>query len=111
MSTSPVGGEFRYTVRASCSTPALAAEFADWLRGGHVAEVVASGALSAEVLLVDASADSPSSTCEVRYRFTDRNAFQAYERDHAPRLREEGRQRFPADRGITFTRSTAVLVR
>ena len=75
-----------------------------------MADVVAAGALDAELLRLDDSASSPAITLEVRYRFTDRAAFEAYERDHAPRLREEGRHRFPAERGIVFTRSTATVV-
>ncbi len=69
----------------------------------HLADVCAAGAQSAE-LIVDGL------RCETRYTFADRAAFDAYERDHAPRLRDEGLQRFPLSLGLTYSRTTGKRV-
>lgn len=67
------------------------------------------GALAAEIVELD-GAGGPR-VFEVRYVFEDRAAFDAYERDHAPRLREEGLRLFPpAADGLKYERSTGVVV-
>lgn len=48
--------------------------------------------------------------CSVRYRFPDRHAFEVYERDHAPRLREEGLRKFPLELGLHYTRTVGTVV-
>lgn len=96
-----------YTVTADFTDAAVADEWITWLRDEHLAEVLASpGCLSAEVIRFHAAPDPMLTRCEVRYHFTDREAFAAYERNHAPRLREEGLKHFPTSRGITYARST-----
>jgi hypothetical protein len=45
----------------------------------------------------------------VRYHFPSREAFAAYERDHAPRLRADGLRRFPPERGVSYRRSVGVV--
>ena len=67
---------------------------------GHVREVCRVGRATAEVVRIDA--ESP--TVEVRYTFASREAFAAYERDHAPRLRAEGAERFA--KSARFARAT-----
>jgi len=47
-------------------------------------------------------------TLESRYTFASRAAFEAYERDHAARLRAEGLALFPS--GVAFTRTTGEFV-
>src|SRR4051812_3784579 len=89
-----------YVIRASFTNTSIAEDWLLWLQTGHVAEVLASGASSAELIALDA----PQSTYEVRYRFPSREALDAYERDHAPRLRADGLKLFPTDRGITYHR-------
>jgi len=104
---------FVYSVAAEFDDPSTAHEWIAWLRDGHLAEVVAAGAIDAEVVLLDPPPGTPGSVgarCEVRYRFADREAFAAYERDHAPRLRADGMARFPADRGVRLTRRSGVPV-
>ena len=49
-------------------------------------------------------------TLEARYDFSNREAFERYERESAPLLREEGLQRFPPSRGAVYHRSTGVVV-
>ena len=43
---------------------------------------------------------------EAHFRFADRAAFEAYERDGAPRLRAEGLELFPPEAGVTYRRRT-----
>ena len=92
---------FAYTVACTFDDPAVANEWIGWLRDEHLAEVLAAGALDAEVIRVDGQL----TRCEVRYHFTSREAFAAYERDHAPRLRAAGLQLFPTSRGLKYERS------
>lgn len=87
-----------YVVRVSCDTEAHRARMEAWLLGGHLADVVAAGALSATLLRYD---DAPL-VLDADYRFASREAFAAYERDHAPRLRAEGKTLFPE--GVRFER-------
>ncbi len=75
-------------------------EWCRWLRDEHLADVVTAGALRAELIcFVD------EKRCEARYVFASREAFDRYERDHAPALRDEGLARFPLARGLTYSRS------
>lgn len=97
-----------YTVSAIFEDARVAEEWIAWLRHEHLAEVCAAGALDAEVIRMDPPDSTPQETrvrCEVRYHFSSREAFDAYVRDHAPRLRAEGLQRFPPERGVTYGRS------
>ena len=94
-----------YTVVAHFADAAVAEEWITWLRDGHVAEVLAGGAVSAHVITMDAAAGSKEVRCEVRYHFADRESFAAYERNHAPRLRAEGLSRFPSERGVRYERT------
>ena len=94
--------EIAYTVRARCDGPHLAREFVSWLVDGHLAGVIAGGASAASVVLLDAVGDAR--TVEVRYRFSDREAFERYEREAAPALRAEGLERFAPGSGIAFER-------
>lgn len=93
---------FAYTVTCTFDDPAIADEWIAWLRDTHLADVCAAGALDAEVIRLDGS----PCRCEVRYHFASRESFAAYERDHAPRLRAEGLQRFSPERGLKYERST-----
>lgn len=96
-----------YVVAATFTDGAVADEWLAWLRGGHVAAVLAGGAESAEVVELDAK---EGRSFEVRYRFGSREAFVAYERDHAPRLREEGLRLFGPERGVSYRRTTGLVV-
>ena len=91
-----------YTVRISCPDVAVASAMRAWLVGGHAAEVCAAGALRAEVTV---DADGGGRRIECRYLFATREAFAAYERDHAPRLRADGLRRFPPTTGVRYERS------
>jgi hypothetical protein len=97
---------FSYVVRCELDDEALAARYLAWLRDeGHVAEVCAVAGASATIVRLDPPLPP---RIEVRYRFPSREAFAAYERDHAPRLRGEGRVRFP--RGARFIRESGEIL-
>jgi hypothetical protein len=99
-------GRVAYTVAVTFVDGGLAEEWLGWVAEGHVAEVLAGGAIGAEVVEVD----GPMRSFEVRYHFPSREAFAVYERDHAPRLRAEGLARFPVEKGVTYRRSLGVVV-
>ena len=98
-----------YTVSCTFNDPAVADEWISWLRDEHLAEVFAAaapGILDAEVIRFDGT----PVRCEVRYHFASREAFAAYEKNHAPRLRAEGLKRFPPERGLQYARSLGDVV-
>ncbi len=94
-----------YTVRCEFTDPAVADAWLRWLAEEHLADVCAAGALDAEAVRLDGD----PVTCEVRYHFADRAAFETYERDRAPALREEGLSRFPLDLGLSYRRSVGAV--
>lgn len=90
-----------YVVRAEFDDEALRQAFVAWLvEGGHARDVCAAGATSAEIVRVDGAPPR----VEVRYVFESRDSFARYEREHAPRLRDEGKARFPG--GVRMERFT-----
>lgn len=93
--------EISYTVSVTFPDDSLVESWLRWLRQGHIEDVLAGGATHAEIVAMDA----PPRAFEVRYRFPSREAFECYEREHAPRLRAEGLKLFPVERGITYRRS------
>ena len=89
-----------YSVRIEFDDATLRDEFGVWLRDRHIKDVLAAGAQSAKLVVHD-----PATAIDVRYTFESRAAFDAYERDHAPRLRADGLA-FLAGRTARFTRTT-----
>jgi hypothetical protein len=101
-----------YAVTAICPTAEIAAEYVDWLtEGGHLQAVIDAGAVSAEAIRLDPPPNAPSTPVRIvsEYRFKDRHAFESYEREHAPKLRAEGRERFES-MGLRFERETGEIV-
>lgn len=95
-----------YTVRCRFTDAAVAEKWLDWLRDGHLQDVCDAGAESAYAVRMDLEPGSTdAAVCEARYTFPSRNAFEIYEADHAPRLREEGLTLFPLDLGLSYARS------
>jgi len=90
-----------YTVAVTFEDAALAEEWLRWLREDHIADVLAGGALDAEIVELD----GPKRSFEVRYHFRSREDFARYEREHAPRLRAEALQKFPVEKGVAYRRS------
>ncbi len=100
---------FSYTVAGTFDDARVAHEWIEWLRSEHLRDVCAAGALDAEVIRCDVAAGAKT-RMEARYHFESRAAFDAYVRDHAPRLREEGLKRFPPERGLAYERSSGEVV-
>lgn len=98
-----------YTVRALCPDPLTAQEYVDWLKGGHIQEVIKGGALSAAVIRLDDQPAGPHRV-EVRYQFADRAALDRYLAQFAPALRADGLKRFPPERGVAFERTVGEIV-
>ena len=96
----------RYTIAVTFPDEETAGRWLKWMRDGHAAEVLAGGATAAEVV----RRDGPVIEYEARYSFPSREAFDQYEREHAPRLRAEGLRHFPTEYGIHYHRSTGVVV-
>lgn len=94
-----------YTVAVTFQDRVLADEWLQWLTDGHIAEVLAGGARDAEIIELDGATPS----FEIRYHFPSREVFAQYEKEHAPRLRAEGLQRFPVEKGVTYRRSIGVV--
>ena len=97
---------FSYNVCCRFADADLVEPWLEWLRNEHLADVLAAGALDAEVVQFD----GVPTVCEVRYHFADSEAFAAYERDHAERLRSEGLRKFPLASGLSYTRQTGLVV-
>ncbi len=104
-------GAFLYAVRTRFTNHAVRAEFIEWLEHGHLAAVVDAGALSAELVEHEPSADDPDAPADVesRYRFASREAYERYAAGPALPLRADGLARFPAERGVAMTRIFARL--
>ncbi|MGY0231592.1 DUF4286 domain-containing protein [Longispora urticae] len=83
-----------YAVRTEFSDGSERDDYLDWLRGGHVAAVVAGGALTGEVTILD------DGSVESRYTFASREAFADYEAGPAVALRADGAGRFPGARFV-----------
>lgn len=102
-----------YTVIVTIADEARAKEWLGWLRDGHIADVMAGGAVRAEIVRLDGNDDSPNAcvrTYEIRYRFDNRGKFEEYLETHAPRLREDGLKRFPPEAGFTYRRTTGEIL-
>jgi hypothetical protein len=89
-----------YVVRIDFDDATLRDAFGIWLRDRHIKDVLAAGAQGAKLYV-----HGDAYAIEVRYTFDSREAFDAYERNHAPRLRADG-VAFLAGRPARFTRST-----
>jgi hypothetical protein len=102
-------GGFHYSVTATLPDKATADRFADWLTGGHIADVIAGGALSGRMIRLD---DDPGTGAgggpiriETQYLFASRKAYDAYAAGPAVALRAEGVAKF-GDAGVAFERRT-----
>ena len=93
-----------YTVLAEFDDSAVCDEFIAWLTDDHAAKVIEAGALSAEVTRLEPDPPNKPHRVEVRYRFSDRKAFDLYLAEGAPRLRHEGLARFGPETGVRMSR-------
>jgi hypothetical protein len=94
-----------YIIIATFTDPRVADEWMDWLKSGHIEQVLQHGANDAEIVRVD----SPQHHIEVRYHFRSRQVFSDYEINHAPKLRAEGTAKFPPHRGISYERTIGIV--
>jgi len=103
-------GAVTYTVICKIDFETMEQEWLDWLQGnneggGHIDEVIACGAQSAEIIKRDKDDPAtPGTTYEIRYRFENRAALDDYLEKHAQRLREEGLEKFPVADGFHYRR-------
>jgi hypothetical protein len=100
---------YRYTVR--CEFPRndrlVIESWLDWLRDPHIADVMKGGASGAEVVAM--SGEMPA--FEIRYRFDSKADFDRYQREVAPKLREEGLQLFPPEQlGVDYSRTDGEVI-
>jgi len=108
-----MSGPILYTVQCRCPSAEKAALWVAWLRGGHIGEVLGAGASSAAIIRLDPESNDENDqgvTLQVQYRFNDRSTYQQYIDDHAPRLRAEGLERFPADDGFVYSRTVGTII-
>lgn len=94
---------YSYTVIALFGDRGTADEWVAWMRDDHAEKVLAAGALDVEVVQLDG--EPGEIVYEARYHFTDEAAFRRYEAEEAPRLRQEGRTRFPPAMNVMFKRT------
>ena len=100
-----------YTVRCKFTSEdriEVSNRWLDWLRDGHIQDVVDGGAIGADIVRM--TTDENELVFEIRYRFPDRPTFEAYEAEHAPRLRTEGLEKFPLNLGLAYERSTGEII-
>lgn len=95
-----------YSVTCTFQNESLAREWLEWIESEHLGGVIAAGAIDAEVVILDGN----PMRCETRYHFASREEFNIYEREHAPRLRNEGLKKFPLTRGMSYVRSMGEVV-
>jgi hypothetical protein len=96
--------KFFYTVSCRIEDPLLETRWLGWLEREHIADVIAAGALSAEVV----RRDGEGRVYDIHYRFKDSAAYDDYIENHAPRLREEGMKLFP--HGLAYARTSGEII-
>lgn len=103
--------QIAYTVIATISYKSKAEEWLDWLKNGHIDDVIKGGAESAEIVRLDHETEGQADTTyEIRYKFKDRGIFEEYIEKHAPALRQEGYEKFPSTDGFKYHRTTAEII-
>jgi hypothetical protein len=109
-----------YTVTATIPDAATLREYLVWLKSGHIDQVVQAGAESGMTVLLDEEPagnggpyEQPTAGGSVvaQYIFASREAFERYEREHAPALRADGIERFGprTGKGVNFARTVGVV--
>lgn len=93
------GSTWRYAVTATLTTQEALEHYLDWLLDGHINEVCL---WAEEAEVVEQSGLKVQSV----YWFKDYETFERYEREGAPKLREEGVRFAQELGGIVFERTT-----
>lgn len=100
------GPKLLYQVSASIVSKADCDAYLDWLRDGHVADVVAAGAQSGTVAVEAGAFAGYTVVCS--YVFASAEAFATYEAGPASALRAEGIALFGPESGRSLTWSRFV---
>jgi hypothetical protein len=100
--------EIAYTVTALLPDAVTRDRYVRWLREGHIQQVVAGGAKEAVVVAVDEPPRPLKVVC--RYIFANREAYDQYVTEHAPKLRAEGMALFGPELGVSFERSVGKVI-
>lgn len=100
--------EVAYTVTALLPDTVTRDRYIRWLREGHIQQVVSGGAKEAAVVVIEEPARPLKVVC--RYIFENREAFNRYVADHAPKLRAEGMALFGPELGVSFERSVGSII-
>lgn len=101
--------EIAYSVTASIPDEQTRQDYIAWLRAGHTDAVLAGGAMSASIIVLDRDSETDPYRVETRYIFDSRARFDDYTTHHAPKLREEGVRLF-VPRGVKFSRTIGEVV-
>lgn len=101
---------YSYVVRVQIDDARVFETYVGWLRDTHVGEMCISGARDADLIVMDVAPNEPFAV-EVHYRFVSRDAYEKYEREHAPRMQQAGlielsRLGVEPGRGVSFQRAT-----
>ena len=101
---------YSYVVRTLFEDARVYDAYVAWLRDTHTGDVCMSGARDADLLVMDVAPGEPF-IVESHYRFVSREAFEKYEREHAPRLRQQcltelARLGVEPGRGVTMQLAT-----
>ena len=97
---------FSYTVSCRFTNPSVASRWLQWLKTEHIQDVIDAGAQSAEVFeMMDGELEY-----QIRYQFASQEAFEKYDSEKAPALREEGLEKFPLSLGLEYHRTTGKRV-
>ncbi len=102
-----------YTVVCRMTDENKVEEWLNWLKNGHIDDVIAGGATDAQIIRLDPN-EHPNGQkehiYEVRYHFKSQDIFDSYLANHAPRLREDGLKRFPPENGFEYNRTMGTII-
>lgn len=97
---------YQFTVAVSFPDEETCERWVEWMYYVHVEEVLSAGAISCEVVRIEGT----TIQLEARYLFESQEAFEAYERNEAPRLRADALEQFPPETGILYRRNRGEVI-
>ena len=103
LATHQTQAQWRYQVKATLKNQKALDRYLAWLFDGHV-QAVCHWAQSAEVVMLENDGNSVPQVLSV-YWFKSKAEFEQYEKEDAPKLREEGIALAQELGGIEFSRS------
>jgi hypothetical protein len=101
-----------YTVNATINidTETNLQRYVDWLKNGHVQAVVACGAVSGDVVVLEREGENGPVQVESVYVFPSREMLQGYFDGPALELRKEGKELWMDTGIVMFRRSIGTVV-